>query len=355
MATPASASVAHLEERAPDDLRALLPQIGGTPMSAIRLHAGSAAIDVWLKLESANPGGSCKDRTALSLIEDLERRGVLDRHSIVVESTSGNLGVALAFICRAKGYRFTAVVDPKAPAEIVARMTRLGAVIDKVDEPDHSGGYLLTRLARVRELCASSHRYVWPDQYSNTQNPEIHCRTTAPEIWRQMEGRVGAVFVAVSTGGTLAGVSRFFRNISRATRIIGVDAVGSVIFGGAPAPRKLNGIGSSRPSTFLEPADFDAHLLVSDADAFAMCRLLQQKLGLSVGGSSGAVLAACARYVSAHPEIERPVCICPDGGANYMSTIFNDAWLAANSIALPEHPAGIENVTYPSGNHPAFG
>lgn len=351
MATPASAC-AHLEEQAPDDLRALLPHIGRTPVSAIRLHTGGAAIDVWLKLESANPGGSCKDRTALSLIEDLERRGLLDPQSMIVESTSGNLGVALAFICRAKGYRFTAVVDPKAPAEIVARMSRLGAVIDKVDEPDGTGGYLLTRLARVRELCATSARCVWPDQYSNLQNPEIHCRTTAPEMWQQMDGCVDAVFVAVSTGGTLAGVSRFFRDIAPATRIVGVDAVGSVIFGTPPGPRKLNGIGSSRPSTFLKPADYDAHLLVSDADAFGMCQLLQRDLGLSVGGSSGAVLAACARYVCEHPEIRRPVCICADGGANYASTIFNESWLEANAIAAPRHPAGVQRATYPSTSHP---
>ncbi|HEV7800555.1 MAG TPA: pyridoxal-phosphate dependent enzyme [Burkholderiales bacterium] len=334
-----------LEEQAPSDLRALLGQIGKTPVSGIQLHIASRAIDVWLKLEGSNPAGSSKDRTALSLINDLERRGVLDEQSIVVESTSGNLGVALAFITRAKGYRFTAVVDPKAPAEVVARMVRLGAEIELVDTPDITGGFLLTRLARVRQLCESSKRYVWPDQYSNIENPEIHYRTTAPEIWQQMGEDVDAVFVAVSTGGTLAGVSRFFRHVAPSTRIIGVDAVGSVVFGGAPGPRKLNGIGSSRVSAFLAPTDYDAHLMVSDEDAFAMCRLLRDRCGLSVGGSSGAVIAACARYVSRNPGIRRPLCICADGGANYLSSIFSDAWIEAHGIALPKSPAGVEDVT----------
>jgi cysteine synthase A len=341
------AAFAELESSAPNELRALLRQIGHTPVEPLRLTVGGAAHDIWLKLESANPAGSCKDRTALALVTELERRGVLDRRSRIIESTSGNLGVALAFICRARGYHFTAVVDPKAPAEIVARMRRLGAEIDKVHEPDSTGGYLLTRLARVRALCGSSTSYVWPDQYSNGQNPEVHYRTTAPEIWRQMGGDVDAVFVAVSTGGTLAGVSRFYRAIAPATRNIGDDAVGSVVFGGAPAPRRLNGIGSSRASSFLQPKDYDAHIHVTDADAFAMCRLLHRKLGLSVGGSSGAVLAACARYVSEHPEIRRPVCICADGGTNYLSTIFSDAWIESNAIRLPAQPGGVEDATNP--------
>jgi cysteine synthase A len=126
-----------------------------------------------------------------------------------------------------------------------------------------------------------------------------------------------------------------------------------VIFGGAPGPRKLNGIGSSRASAFLKASDCDAHLLVSDADAFSMCRLARDKAALSIGGSSGAVLAACARYVAKHPEIRRPVCLCPDGAANYLTTIFDDAWIESNALVLPRHPAGVEDVSYPIAIQPA--
>jgi cysteine synthase len=263
---------------------------------------------------------------------------------VIVESTSGNLGVALAFISRAKGYRFLAVVDPKAPRETLERMRCLGAEIEMVSTPDTSGGYLLTRLGRVGELCASAPSYLWPDQYSNAANPSIHFRTTGPEILSQMNGVVDAVFVAVSTGGTLAGIGSYFKQASPKTRVIGVDAVGSVAFAGSPAPRKLNGIGSSRRSQFLTPDLYDMYLMVHDLEAFCFCRYLREKTHLLLGGSSGAVMAACARYLAAHSEIKRSVCLCADAGTNYISSIFDDDWMIQNGITLPSKPPEVEDA-----------
>jgi N-(2-amino-2-carboxyethyl)-L-glutamate synthase len=325
-----------LEELSPRDLRGLVPRIGNTPLEPISLLINGVARTLWLKFEDANPGGSSKDRTALSLFQDLDRRGQLRPNSIIVESTSGNLGISLSWISRANGHRFVAVVDPKITPESLERMQRLGAEIEMVRKPDAGGGYLMARLQRVQELCAESRRFVWTNQYSSPANPAIHFRSTGPEILAQMGGRTDAVFVAASTGGTLAGVGRYLRQNSPGTKVIAVDAAGSVIFGGPPGPRKLTGIGSARNSQFIRRADYDTHMIVADAEAFAFCRFLQDTMNCMLGGSSGAVVAACARYLADHPETKRPVCICPDGGENYRSSIFNDRWLLDNGFQLRE-------------------
>ncbi len=309
-------------------------RIGNTSLVSIHLVINNVLRKVCLKLEGENPGGSVKDRTAYSLLQDLEKRGLLNEDSIIVESTSGNLGVALSLICRAKGYRFLAVVDPKATSENLAKMEGFGARIDMVHGDDPSGGYLLARLDRVRVLCRSSKKYIWTDQYSNQANPLVHYTCTGPEIYRQMHGKVDAVFAAVSTGGTLAGIGRFFREVSPTTKVIGVDATGSIIFGGTPGPRRLTGIGSARPSDFISDSIYDKHILVRDEDAFAFCRRLYADTNLKVGGSSGAVIAACAQYLYGHPEITQVTCLCADTGDNYSSTIFNDEWLQQQQISL---------------------
>jgi 2,3-diaminopropionate biosynthesis protein SbnA len=320
-------------------LGVLSAKVGDTPMAVITLLVHGKPTKVFLKLEGCNPGGSSKDRTARALIEDAEARGRLSPRSIVLESTSGNLGVALSIICVAKGYPFVAVVDPKITEENLARMRSMEARIEMVTKRDDTGGYLSSRLARVHELRASSPQYLWLDQYSNTANPSIHCATTGPEIYRQMNGKVGVLFVAVSTGGTLAGVAQYFRKVSPRTTIIAVDARGSVALGGSAGCRRLTGIGSTQVSAFIQKWHYDHACLVGDEAAFSYCRTLSSKTRLKVGGSSGAVLAACAHYLESHPEIENVVCLCPDRGENYDTTIFNDRWLEEAEITLQDCPA----------------
>jgi 2,3-diaminopropionate biosynthesis protein SbnA len=305
--------------------------VGNTPMTSICVDIAGQCREIWLKLESYNPAGSLKARTAASLVEDFENRGLIKRSSILIESTSGNLGVALAHICAHKGYRFRAVVDAKITAELSRNIVSLGAELDLVTEPDENGGYLLTRLRRVKQLCDSSSAYVWTNQYSNPANPRAHYLSTAPEIYHQMDHKVDAVFVAVSTGGTLAGVGRYFHEVSPGTKVVGVDAKGSVVFGGPAGQRKLTGIGSSRQSDFLVPGVFDSHVIVDDQRSFSMCRRIAA-LDISLGGSSGSVLAACAQYLFEHPEVKRSVCICPDSGESYQSTIFNNDWMLRNGF-----------------------
>ncbi len=337
--------VTAIADLAPVELNKLAQQLGNTPMEPIYLVIGGIARKIHLKLESENPTGSVKDRTGYSLIQELESQGRLKKGSVVVESTSGNLGVALSFFCKLKGYKFIAVVDPKTTQENLTKMQMLGAEIEMVHRPDEVGGYLLSRLARVGELCQSSPTYVWTNQYSDPANPHIHYLNTGPEIYRQMHGEVDALFVAVSTGGTLAGIGRFFQEVSPATSIIGVDAHGSVIFGAPPAPRKLTGIGSSKSSSFITRDLYSSHMLVRDEEAFAFCRALSQATGIKVGGSSGAVLAACAKYLLAHPEVRNVVCVCADGGDNYADSIFSDGWIQKQGLNLSkEHLEPVQDI-----------
>jgi 2,3-diaminopropionate biosynthesis protein SbnA len=308
--------------------------IGNTPLQAITLTIQGVTQTVHLKLEGFNPTQSMKDRTAYALIHDLEMQGRIHKTSTIVESTSGNLGVAMARLCQLKGYQFLAVVDPKTTAENIAKLHSLGAQVEVVTQPDKNGGYLLSRLTHIKRLIEDRADYIWTNQYENVANPLIHYNSTGPEIYKQMHQQVDVVFAPVSTGGTLAGVGKFFREALPATHIVGVDALGSVIFGASPAPRKLTGIGSSQRSTFLHQGLYDEYMLIKDEEAFAFCRLLFASTGISVGGSSGAVLAACARYMAQHQDVGRVVCICADHGENYRSSIFSDTWLQEQGLEL---------------------
>jgi 2,3-diaminopropionate biosynthesis protein SbnA len=320
--------------------RGFVAQIGNTPIQRLRFRIGGKSRDVTLKLEGENPGGSIKDRTALSLLRSLESTGQLSAGARLVESSSGNLAVGLAMLARDRGYRFTAVVDPRVTAENLRRLHDLGAETTMVETLDETGGYLLTRLARIREMLAEDPGLRWTNQYSNTANPEAHYSGSAPEIFQQMEHRVDAVFVAVSTGGTLAGTGRYFREVSPDTRIIAVDARGSVALGGSPGVRQLTGMGSSRRSEFVAPGLYDELVYVGACEAFAFCRAVDDATGIKLGGSGGACLAACARYLQSHSKVERAVCICADRGEHYASSIFSDSWLAQNRLEIGRQHLG---------------
>ncbi|MCF3120927.1 pyridoxal-phosphate dependent enzyme [Streptomyces arenae] len=301
--------------------------IGRTPLLPIRLRVAGRWRQVGLKLEQFNPGGSVKDRTAYALVEDLEDRGLLGPGRTVVESTSGNLGAALAYVCRSRGYPFVAVVDPRTSRRNLDGMTGLSADVERVERPDGHGGYLQARLDRVRDLLASDASLVWPDQYRNPANPRVHREMTGPEILRHGQGRPDVVFVAVSTGGTLAGVAQYLRMVAPECRVVAVDVRGSVALGGPPGRRVLTGIGAGRPSAFARPADCDEVRHVPDAEAVAACHRLRAATGVGVGGSSGAVLAAAARHLAEHPDTGRAVCLCADGADRYEDTIYSRAWL----------------------------
>ncbi|MEU0208860.1 pyridoxal-phosphate dependent enzyme [Streptomyces canus] len=303
-----------------------LTGIGDTPVVRADLTIGAVRHEVLLKLEGANPTGSVKARTALSLVRDLHRRGLLTPGRRIVESSSGNLAVALAHVCRALGIGFTAVVDPKITRENRSKLEQLGAELVMVGGPDPSQSYLGSRLEAVAEICKRDPQCVWPDQYANPANPQAHYLGTGPELLLQAERKLDAVFVAASTGGTLCGVARYLRAASPRTRVVGVDAVGSVIFGQPSGPRLLVGIGSSQVPAFPMGGLIDESVLVSDEQAFRAVHQLHQS-GVSVGGSSGAAFYAAATYLQRFRETQRVAVICPDGGTNYASSLFSRDWL----------------------------
>jgi 2,3-diaminopropionate biosynthesis protein SbnA len=275
----------------------------------------------------------------------VEESGRLLPGGRLIESSSGNLAIGLAMLARDRGYHFTAVVDPKITAENLDRLRNLGASTHLVDTPDETGSYLPARLDYIREALEGDRDLVWTDQYSNRANPLAHYTYTAPELYQQMEEKVDAVFVAVSTGGTLAGIGRYFRQVSPHTRIIAVDARGSAALGGVPGNRKLVGIGSSRRASFLESGFYDDLLYIEDCEAFAFCRALDKATGIRIGGSSGACLAACARMLERHGKLERAVCLCADRGENYASSIYSDTWLARNKLDVaPRHLGQVDEL-----------
>jgi 2,3-diaminopropionate biosynthesis protein SbnA len=294
---------------------------------------GRRQVEITFKTEADNRWGSIKDRTAESLIASVLNR--LDGPDpVLVESTSGNLGVALAAIASGMGVRFVAVVDPNLSPALAARLAAFGAELDFVRTADREGGYLTARIARVRELCDRIPGALWTDQYHNQANPLAHYRGTGPEIDRQTGGAIDAVFVAVSTGGTLAGVGRYLHRYRPHVRVVAVDVAGSRVFGRAAGHRRLTGIGASRRSAFLRRDDYDDVAIVNDDAAVASCHALYADTGLHVGGSSGAVLAGCLRYLATHPDIVAPLCLCPDGGESYEQTLYHPRWLAEHGLNI---------------------
>lgn len=318
-----------------------LSWIGRTPVVKVLFRIDRRWHRICLKLEQRNPGGSIKDRTAYALIDTLEINGTLRPGKMVTESTSGNLGVALAYICSSKGYRFVAVVDPKASVSNIETIRRLGGAIEVVGEPDEDGSYLGSRLLRVQHLLSSDPDFVWTNQYANPANPRVHFEQTGPEILRQCVTEPDVVFVAVSTGGTLAGISRYFRAVAPCTKIVAVDVHGSRALGGRSGSRLLNGIGASQQSIFLRPDDYDSVMHIRDTDAIGVCHAFRSLSGMGLGGSSGAVLAACTRYLAQYPEVAQAVCVCPDGEDRYQETIYDFQWLRAHGVDPATLPAPV--------------
>lgn len=295
------------------------PGIGGTPLRPIRIPLSDRVVRLWLKLESANPYGSIKARTADALLARLEADGELRAGMRVVESTSGNLGVALAGLCAARGYRCTLVVERSTPAASIDRMTAYGA--DVVVVPDVPGGRTLAaRLGAVRDLLDRDPAAVWTNQYESPANPGVHEHRTAVELAEAAPpGGFDAVAVAVSTGGTLAGIARYFRANQPRTAIVAVDAVGSAALGGSPAerPHKLPGFGSAQVSAFVTAGHWDQAVRVRDTDALDACAVLGRRTGVSLGGSAGAAVLAATVVALRDRSVRHIACICPDSGEKY--------------------------------------
>ncbi len=279
-----------------------------------------------LKCEGFNFAGSIKLKAAAEMVEAAERDGVLNPWSILVESSSGNLGVALSMIAASKGYQFLCVTDPRCNLTTRRLMEALGSQVHTITEPAAKGGFLGARTDYVRTLCASDHRYVWLNQHANPNNWKAHYRTTAPAIARQFP-RLDVLFVGAGTTGTLMGCARYFRNWHRPVRIVAVDSVGSVTFGGAPGRRMIPGLGTSVRPPLLDTNYVDEVICVEEADAIRACHQMASR-GFLFGGSTGTVVSGATNWLTLHDTQElTAVAIAPDLGERYLDTIYQTNWL----------------------------
>ncbi|MER0242528.1 2,3-diaminopropionate biosynthesis protein SbnA [Streptomyces sp. HSW2009] len=301
----------------------------------LRLTGFLASGEVFLKLEGLNPAGSVKLKTAVALIESLERTGALRPGSRVIESSSGNLGVALSVACAARGYALTVVTDPNAARHSIRVMESLGTDVIVVSARDAQGGYLHTRINYIHQRLADDPQLVWLNQYANPAGVGAHRDRTAAAVHAGL-GAVDALFVGCGTTGTLMGCVEYFGRHSPTTRVIAVDSVGSVTFGAPASPRFIPGLGASRrPEIFADDGTFEK-VLVPEADTVAMCRRVAGAYGLLVGGSTGTVLAAVQQLAATLPDGARVAAISPDMGDKYIDTVYSDTWVTERYTDVPE-------------------
>ena len=286
---------------------------------------------LFLKCEGFNFPGSIKLRAANEMVEGAERDGVLKPGSILIESSSGNLGVALSMIAASKGYGFVCVTDSRCNRSTRRLMEALGAQVHTITvaAPDSDGGLLGARIDYVRALCASDNRYVWLNQYANSRNWKAHYRTTAPAIVREFP-RLDVLFVGAGTTGTLMGCARYLREWHRPVHIVAVDSVGSVTFGGAPSRRMIPGLGTAVRPAQLDESYVDEVVHVEEVDTIRTCRRLAAH-GFLFGGSTGTVVSAAISWLNQHDTRGlTAVALAPDLGERYLDTIYHTEWVQAH-------------------------
>jgi cysteine synthase A len=314
----------------------IVSAIGGTPLVAMDRLFADVPFRVFGKIERFNPGGSIKDRTARSMIEQALRTGeAIPGVTTVVESTSGNLGIALAQLCNFFGLDLVCVTDPKVTAQNLAIMRAYGARVHVVEHRDPATGeYLPVRLAAVQSLLRTLPHAYWPNQYGNEANARAH-HTTMREIHEALDGRLDYLFVAAGTCGTLRGCAEYVHEHGLGVQVVAVDAVSSVIFGPpteeeAAQARRIPGHGSAITPALLRPGLADRVVKVTDADCVRGCRRLLATESILAGGSSGAVVAALQRGVEWIEPGSVCVAVLPDGGDRYLDTVYSDRWVDAN-------------------------
>jgi 2,3-diaminopropionate biosynthesis protein SbnA len=281
---------------------------------------------LYLKCEGFNFAGSVKLKAAVSMVEDAEREGRLGPGSILVESSSGNLGVALSTIAASKGYGFVCVTDSKCNLQTRLLMEALGAEVHTVTEPDPIGGLLAARMNHVRALCASDPRYVWLNQYSNDNAWKAHYRSTGPAIARQFPD-LDVLFVGAGTTGTLMGCARFFKEQHPSVRVVAIDPVGSVSFGTPAARRMIPGLGMAVRPPLLDESFVDDVVHVEEADAVRTCHALARR-GFLFGGSTGTVVSGATSWLDAHDAHGlTAAAIAPDLGERYLDTLYQSNWV----------------------------
>lgn len=307
----------------------LLEAIGNTPIISLdNLFSDSInKFYLYAKLEYLNPGGSAKDRSGYSMMLHARDEGLINEDTVIIESSSGNLGIALAQICMLWNLKFICVIDPKTTLQNIQLLKLYGAQIEYVSEPDkETGEFLQARINRVNELLKEYGNSYRPNQYANLYNPEGH-KKAAKEIFDYFKNDLDYIFCAVSTCGTIRGYSEYIKNNGLATKVIAVDAVGSVIFGDERKKRLIPGHGAAIVPQLYNDGIADECIHVSDIECLQGCRKLLKQEGIFAGGSTGAVVSAIEKYIPRIESSAKCAFIVHDRGERYLNNIYSDAWV----------------------------
>lgn len=335
----------------------VLELIGDTPLLELR-HLDTGACRLFAKLEFQNPGGSIKDRIALSMIEAAEAAGQLQPGDTIIEATAGNTGLGLALVGMRKGYKVRLVMPDKMSREKVSNLRAMGAEV-LMTRSDVGKGHPEYYQEVARRIASEEAGCHYIDQFSNPANPDAHERTTGPEIWEQTDGHVDAVVCGVGTGGTLTGVGRFLKAQKPAVRMILADPEGSVLStylqtGRMPEPGSwlVEGIGEDFVPAVFDTSLVDEAIMVPDSEAFAVARDLLVREGIMAGSSSGTLLAAALRYCRAQDQRRTVVTFFGDSGSRYLSKMYNDDWMLTQGFIQRRHTGDLrELIAHPHGEH----
>lgn len=303
----------------------VLETIGSTPLVHLSRISKQTGLLVYGKLESANPGGSIKDRTAHSIIRKGLSDGTINANTTLVESSSGNMAIGLAQVCSYYKLPLIIVVDSKANTQTLKILKAYGVQVEKVTEPLKKGGFLAARLERVQQILDKNPNAFWTNQYGNEANPKAH-HQTMHEIANSEMGHFDYVMLATSTCGTLMGCADYIESQNLPTKLIAVDAEGSVIFGQNSEKRLIPGHGAGLPSRFLDKRVVDEVVHISDWDCVKGCHILLREESIMAGGSSGGIVSALFKIAPKLPKRSKIAIVLCDRGERYIETIYNPIW-----------------------------
>jgi len=315
--------------------------IGNTPLIRLNSFSDETGCEILGKAEFLNPGGSVKDRAALEIIEDAERKGLLKPGGTVVEGTAGNTGIGLAHICNAKGYKCLIVIPNTQSQEKIDLLRTLGAEVRTVPAVPYREPNNYVKLSgRIAEETENA---IWANQFDNLANREAHYKTTAPEIWQQTDGKIDVWVASTGTGGTYAGAALFFKEKNPNIQCVVADPMGSGLYSYIKTGEVkiegnsiTEGIGNSRVTTNMENVPIDDAIQIDDPEAIRVVYQLLRKDGLFLGGSVGINVGAAIALAKKLGPGHRIVTILCDGGARYQSRLYNPEWLASKGLMIPE-------------------
>jgi cystathionine beta-synthase len=325
----------------------IVEAIGNTPIVRLNKVAAHVKSDIFVKLEYLNPGGSMKDRVALNIIRDAERRGLLGAGSTIIEATSGNTGAGLALVGAIRGYKCIFVMPDKMSNEKIQTLRAFGAkvvICPTAVEPEDPRSYYEVTKRLVRETPNSFHS----NQYYNPANPEAHYVSTAPELWEQTGGEIDVFVAGMGTGGTISGCGRYFKEKKPGFQIVGVDPIGSLYYEYVKTGRLtkpfsyyVEGIGEDFLPGTMNLKIIDTIIRVDDKECFNMTREVVRLEGIFCGGSGGAAIAGAVKYAEQlGNEKKNIVVLLPDSAQKYLSKIFDDEWMRSNGFLEEEDPLG---------------